>query len=96
MSPIVALRSRRSLDGLPPLASDEELIAWSRSLVGDRSDGAVDLGPTAPTSPATPRRREPLRAADRASTAIRATRRDSFITAEEIFAEIRERVTSRV
>jgi len=40
------LRIRRSLDGLPTPTSDEELIAWSQSLVRD----------------ARPHRREPLRA----------------------------------
>ena len=81
MSPIVALRSRHSLEGLPPLTSDEELIARSQSLVRERADFVVDISEP-----------PPLRAANRASRAARA---DNFITAEEIFDEIRERVNSR-
>ena len=33
MSPIAALRSRRSAGDLPPAASDEDLLAWSDALV---------------------------------------------------------------
>jgi hypothetical protein len=32
MSPIAALRSRRSSDDLPPATTDEELLAWSDQL----------------------------------------------------------------
>ncbi len=33
MSAIDALRSRRSLDGLPAGSTDEELLAWSEGLI---------------------------------------------------------------
>ena len=33
MSPIAALRSRRSSHDLPPATTDEELLAWSDELI---------------------------------------------------------------
>lgn len=48
MSPIDALRSRRSLDDLPAAPTDEELLAWAEALVGPKP---------------VRRRTEPLRAA---------------------------------
>jgi hypothetical protein len=94
VSRIVARRSRHSLEGLPPLTSDEELIAWSQSLVRASDDIVVGIGEPPPAPVAPPRRREPLRAADRASRDV-AARTDSVITVEEIFDEIRERVNWR-
>ena len=51
MSPIAAIRSRRTTD-LPQAPTDEELLAWSQSLL-------------TPDATARPRRTEPLRAASR-------------------------------
>ncbi len=48
MSPIAALRTRRSAD-LPQAPTDEELLAWSQSLL-------------TPDATPRPRRTEPLRA----------------------------------
>ena len=36
MSPIDALRARRSLDDLPAVPTDEELLAWAEALAGPK------------------------------------------------------------
>lgn len=33
MSPLEALRARRSPEGLPPVSTDDELVEWSKALV---------------------------------------------------------------
>jgi hypothetical protein len=53
MSPITALRGRRSIDGLPPMPSDDELLAWSEALTA----------PAGPAPSSRPRRTQALRAA---------------------------------
>lgn len=57
MSPIDALRSRRSPTDLPADSSDEELLAWGEALVDDP--------PPAAAAAARRSRREPLRASGR-------------------------------
>jgi hypothetical protein len=59
MTPLAALRAARTIDGIPS-ASDEELLAWSGSLL-------TEATPARPR----PRRTEPLRAVrhNRLSTA---------------------------
>lgn len=36
MSPIDALRARRSLDDLPAVPTDDELLAWAEALAGPK------------------------------------------------------------
>jgi hypothetical protein len=75
MSPLDALRFRREPVGLPPAATDDELLAWSETLVRRR--------------PAThPRRTTPLRAERRAPGAAD---RLGSLSLEELFDEIRHR-----
>ena len=45
MSPIAALRSRRSSDDLPPATTDEELLAWSDALVHEPAPARRRVGP---------------------------------------------------
>ena len=107
MSPIDALRTRRSFDDLPPVSSDDELVEWARGL-------------TASAAPGRPRRIEPLRArpveqaidvsdaAVEAAPRVRPLRADRprrreplraertvaespHLTTEEVFAEIARR-----
>lgn len=58
MSPIDALRYRRSPTDLPADSSDEELLAWGEALVDDPPPAAAAVA-------ARRSRREPLRASGR-------------------------------
>jgi len=76
MSPLDVLRSRREPVGLPPAATDDELLAWSETLVRQRP------------APTHPRRTTPLRAERREPS--EADRLGS-LSLEELFEEIRHR-----
>jgi hypothetical protein len=82
VSPIDALRTRRSLDDLPPVSSDDELVEWARGLTAS-ADGRV-------------RRERPLRVERerplRAERAPRTAPPSPALTTEEVFAEISRRV----
>lgn len=84
VSPIAALRSRHSADGLPPITTDDELLEWSHTL--------AELTPRASRRAGSQRRREPLRAPGRVRRQVVRPAAGSSISAEEIFAEIRERL----
>ena len=100
VSPIDALRTRRSLDDLPPVSSDDELVAWARGLTVHSPGGAPRRNEplrAARTSEPAPRarRREPLRAnravAEPAPSAEPAQPHATTLSTEEIFTEIADR-----
>jgi hypothetical protein len=77
VSPIDAFRARRDVEDLPPMASDDELVAWSRTLVARprRRRPLVAVRIERPAVPAAP------------------SEADTSMSTEELFAEITARAT---
>lgn len=82
MTPLAALRARRQADDVPPATTDDELLAWSETLL------ATPEQPPAKRTLRMRRRTEPLRAARGESAGT------GPITTEELLAEIERRAAS--
>jgi hypothetical protein len=82
VSILAPIKSRRTLEDLPPVATDDELVVWSQGL---NAKHVVDL--TASAVSAEPTRRS------RPNRPLVAQRVNSTLTTDEILNEIEERAT---